>query len=83
VIPGGLEVVVVVAVEPEAEVDIPSQVGMDMFRRQSLLMFRQPGEISRMELRKTASMTVLNKLPNRPMSRTTSKMEFLPRLGVG
>jgi hypothetical protein len=81
VIFGELEAVVVAVVGIKAEVDIPKQVGMAMFRKQKALLFRRPGMISRTTLRKGANLTVLNKLPVL-MSGTTSKMEFLPRLRV-
>jgi hypothetical protein len=46
VIFGELEAVVVAVVEIKAEVDIPKQVGMAMFRKQKALLFRRPGMIS-------------------------------------
>jgi hypothetical protein len=81
VILGELELAVVVVLEPEAEVDIPSQVGMAMFRKRKLLLFRL-GMILRMVLRIGANLTVLNKFSSPQMSRTSSKMEFPPRLRV-
>ena len=77
----GLEPLVVVVLEPEAEVDIPSQVGMAMFRKQKVLLVRL-GTILRMVLRNGANLTVWNKFPSLPMSRTTNKTEPPHRLQV-
>ena len=75
-----LEPVVAVVLAPEAEVDIPSQVGMAMFRKQKVLLFHRLGMTPRMALGTGANLTVLNKMLS--PSRSTSKMEFRLRLLV-
>lgn len=79
---GELEPVVVVVLAPKAEVDIPSQLGMAMLRKQKVLLFRRVGMTPRIALGTGANPTVLNKLRSLLRSRMTNIMEFRPRLLV-